>query len=89
MSASNEPIDRGGGYYRIHLREQLDPQRNSWFADLRVLPGPAGGTILEGLLPDQAALHGVLSRVRDLGLTLLDVECRARQQEEQNPEFRI
>lgn len=68
-------IDRGGGYYRIHLREQLDPQQNGWFADLDLQQTPVGGTILAGLLPDQAALHGILSRVRDLGLTLLDVQC--------------
>jgi hypothetical protein len=74
MSEHPDPMDRGGGYYRIHLREELGPQRRDWFADLNVRYAQAGGTILEGVLPDQAALHGLLGRVRDLGLTLLDVQ---------------
>ncbi|NJO83492.1 MAG: hypothetical protein HC828_12170 [Blastochloris sp.] len=59
----------------MYLREQLGERRIEWFTDLTIHTPEGGGTILEGLLPDQSALHGVLSRVRDLGLTLLDVTC--------------
>ena len=74
MSEHPDPIDVGGGFYRIHLRETLGPQRHAWFADLNMRTVQAGGTILEGRLPDQAALHGLLGRLRYLGLTLLDVQ---------------
>lgn len=72
MDANVHTHAQEGGLYRIHVREELTAQRKSWFADLHMRHDPTGGTVLEGVL-DQAALHGVLTRVRDLGLTLLDV----------------
>lgn len=47
--------------------------RESWFDDLVVDTRPEGETVISGLM-DQAALHGVLSRIRDLGLVLLSVQ---------------
>lgn len=60
--------------YQITLQGRLDPAWAAWFDGLAVLPGAPGETVLRGALPDQAALHGVLKRVRDLGLPLLAVE---------------
>jgi hypothetical protein len=47
--------------------------RSAWFDGLEVLPQANGETVLVGPLVDQAALHGVLMRIRDLGLPLLAV----------------
>ncbi len=59
--------------YEIRVRGHLDHSWSEWFADLTITALPGGETLLAGPLPDQAALHGVLARVRDLGLPLLAV----------------
>jgi hypothetical protein len=59
--------------YRIHVRGQLDPARSTWFDGLEVQPQANGETVLSGPIVDQAALHGVLMRIRDLGLLLLSL----------------
>ena len=60
--------------YRIGVREELGPEWSVWFDGLEVVATAHGGTTLVGPVRDQAELHGVLARVRDLGLTLLSVE---------------
>ena len=60
-------------YYEIKIRGHLDPGWSVWFADLKLAYLAGDVTLLSGLLPDQAALHGLLERVRDLNLTLLSV----------------
>jgi hypothetical protein len=59
--------------YQIRVRGTLDPHWSDWFAGLTLTPDADGNTLLEGLLADQAALYGVINRLRDLGLTLLGV----------------
>jgi hypothetical protein len=59
--------------YQIHIRGALDPRWSNWFAELTITYDADGNTLLAGPLADQAALYGVLSRMRDLGLTLLGV----------------
>jgi hypothetical protein len=59
--------------YRIRVSSQLDPAWSERFAGM-TLSYDAGETILEGPVPDQAALHGLLSLIRDLGLTLIALE---------------
>jgi hypothetical protein len=61
--------------YRIRVRGQLGPQWSAWFEGLEVADESDGESTLTGLLLDQAALHGVLARVRDLGLELVSVEA--------------
>lgn len=64
------------GCYEIRLAERLPSPWWQWFLDLGVSPvegAPGPGTLLRGSLPDQAALFGLLARVRDLNLTLLEV----------------
>ena len=60
-------------YYEIKIRGHLDPRWSEWFADLRLTHLEGNETLLSGLLPDQAALHGLLERIRDLNLTLVSV----------------
>jgi hypothetical protein len=59
--------------YEIRVLGALDARWSTWFADLDVASDAAGETVLSGVLADQAALHGVLTRVRDLGLPLIAV----------------
>jgi hypothetical protein len=59
--------------YQIQLKEHLDNWWADRFADFNVSYTEAGTTLLTGPLPDQAALHGLLIRVRDLGLTILSL----------------
>jgi len=57
----------------IRIRGHLDPTWSGWLGDLRITRLAGGDTELSGSLPDQVALHGVLARIRDLGLVLLSV----------------
>jgi ABC-type Na+ transport system ATPase subunit NatA len=61
------------GYYRIEVKGRLDARRRSYFEGLCVAATENGTTTIDGLVADQAALHGLLARVRDLGLPLLSV----------------
>jgi hypothetical protein len=60
--------------YRIRIRGHLESAWSAWFDSLVVTPTEDGTTELVGPLVDQAALFGVLTRLRDLGVTLLLVE---------------
>lgn len=62
--------------YRICVQGELGPDWASWFEGLTVRRGIAGTTELSGVL-DQAALHGLLAAIRDLGLSLESVETVA------------
>ena len=59
--------------YQIRVRGQLGPQWTDWFGGLAITLEANGDTLLTGPVVDQAALHGLLRRVRDLGLPLLAV----------------
>jgi hypothetical protein len=60
--------------YRIRIGGHLDPGWSTWFDSLTVTQADDGTTELAGPLTDQAALYGLLARLRDLGATLLLVE---------------
>jgi len=59
--------------YRITVKGHLDGDWSDWFDGLRITPTDDGETILTGPIADQAALHGLLMKVRDLGLPLLSL----------------
>ena len=61
--------------YQIRVKGQLGPGWESWFEGMAVTPEAGGDTLLTGELADQAALHGLLKKVRDLGLPLIAVNC--------------
>ena len=66
------PDDRGR--YAIRIKGHLDQRWAEWFEGLTLTPEPAGTTLLEGPLADQAALHGVLTKLRDLGLPIVSIQ---------------
>jgi hypothetical protein len=59
--------------YEIRVQGGLDARWSVWFEGLQVSSDDHGVTIIAGPVADQAALHGLLARVRDLGLPLLSV----------------
>lgn len=61
------------GRYEIRLTGHLDARWSAWFDGLAVSRDGDGTTVISGLIADQAALHGLLQRVRDLGLPLVSV----------------
>jgi hypothetical protein len=60
--------------YLIRIKGHLDDSWTDWFEGLKVTNGENGEAVIEGMLPDQAALHGVLNRISNLGLTLISVD---------------
>lgn len=60
-------------YFEIRLKGQLEDRWAQWFDGLTISLDESGNTLLSGSVADQAALHGILKKVRDLGLPLLSV----------------
>lgn len=63
------------GHYEIRIEGYLDAGWSEWLAGLTLTHLEGGVTLLTGSLPDQAALHGLLERIRDLNLTLISMTC--------------
>ena len=60
-------------HYEITVQGVLGPRWSDWFDGLQLTSDADGRTTIAGPVADQAALHGLLTRIRDLGLTLLTV----------------
>ena len=73
MSQMSSGADHGPGRYEIRIRGHLDPRWASWFDDLTVSNEDDGTTVIRGYVVDQSALHGLLHKVRDIGLPLISV----------------
>ena len=69
-------------YYEIRLKGHLEARWEQWFDGLIISLEEDGSTLLSGPLADQAALHGILKKVRDVGLTLLSVNSIATDKED-------
>lgn len=67
-TAAREP-----GGYELRLAGHLDPRWSTWFGRLALTLEDDGTTALRGPVTDQAELHGMLARVRDLGVTLVSL----------------
>jgi hypothetical protein len=59
--------------YRICVKGYLGPEWTEWFDGLTITQDENGNTLLSGPIVDQAALYGILNKIRDLGLLLLSV----------------
>ena len=68
--------------YQIRLKGQLGSEWAEWFGGLTITLADNGDTLLTGPVVDQAALHGLLKRVRDLGLPLISINPIERGQPE-------
>ncbi len=60
-------------FYEIRVLGSLGEDWAEWFDGLAVTTDGEGATLLRGIVPDQAALYGLLARLRDLGLPLVSV----------------
>ena len=75
MSGPHESTDDGseGGRYAIRLQGHLATRWSAWFDGMSLTRESDGTTVIQGWVVDQAALHGLLMKVRDLGLPLIAV----------------
>ena len=69
----SEPNKDDAMIYQIRIKGHLSQQWTDWFEGLMITLEEDGNTLLTGLVIDQAALHGILKKVRDLGTPLLSV----------------
>jgi hypothetical protein len=68
---SHQPPD--SQWYEIRLQGHLEPRWATWFDGMTLTTEPDGSTALRGPVVDQSALHGVLARLRDLGVPLISL----------------
>ena len=64
---------RTNGPYEIRLKGHLDSRSASWFDGLAITNENGGTTLIQGSVVDQAALYGLLQKIRDMGLPLVSV----------------
>jgi len=62
-------------YCQIRVKGHLSGQWDNWFGGLTIENQPTGEAVLVGFVPDQSALHGILSRIHDFGLKLIALSC--------------
>lgn len=68
-------MDQQSPIYQIRIKGQLQEHWADWFDGLTITYDTLGGeTLLEGPVTDQPALHGILNKIRDLGLSLLSLK---------------
>jgi hypothetical protein len=63
---------------RITVESHLDPTWSDWFDGMTITNLENGRAVLTGPVTDQAALHGVLAKIRDLGLPMTEVRCQGQ-----------
>jgi hypothetical protein len=77
MSETSDATEDGSwddaGQYEVRLKGHLDPRWSAWFDGLILTEDSDGTTVIHGSVIDQAALHGLLQKVRDIGLPLVSV----------------
>ena len=67
------PSQPDGCWYEIRVQGRLDPRWIAWLGGMTLSPGDGRTTLLRGPVIDQPALHGLLARLRDLGVALISV----------------
>ncbi len=69
-----QPKRKSAENYQIVVQGKIPTYREQWFEGMRIHYDSSGNTLFTGELMDQAALHGVLEKIRDLGLNLISVK---------------
>ncbi len=64
---------QGSGRYEIRVKGRLAPRWRAWFDGMTLTTEAGGTTCIHGTVVDQAALHGLLQKLRDVGLPLISV----------------
>jgi hypothetical protein len=75
-------------YCEVKIQGHLDPHWAERFGGVELTHLEGDETLLSGSLPDQAALHGLLERIRDLNLTLISVTCGGQPTQHRHKEDR-
>ncbi len=65
-------------FYEIKVKGHLDARWSEWFTGMKLTQLEGDGTLISGVLPDQAALHGLLARIRDLNLVLISISSEGQ-----------
>ena len=73
MSEKSTDRHHDAGRYEIRLQGHLHSRWAAWFDGMTLTKSSDGTTVIRGLVADQAALHGLLQKVRDMGLPLVSV----------------
>ena len=73
LVSTDDPIPTPAPQYEIRVAGHLAPRWSAWFDGLTVTTRTDGTTVLRGPVVDQAALHGVLQKLRDAGIPLLSL----------------
>ena len=73
MSDTSTGNHNGAGWYEIRVKGHLDSRWAAWFDGLSLTHDSDGTTVISGPVLDQAALHGLLHKVRDVGIPLLSI----------------
>ena len=75
------PANIGNEIYQIKIKGFLDDKWSDWFDGFTITHQGEAETLLSGPVSDQGALHGMLAKIRDLGLHLISVECLPAEEE--------
>jgi hypothetical protein len=70
LAVANLARKRKMQHIEIRVKGQITPQWSEWFDGLTISHPDPDETVLTGIIPDQAALYGIISRLRDLGLSM-------------------
>jgi hypothetical protein len=73
-NAESQVASSGSDRYSIRVQGHLDAHWSRWLEGMTITHEPSGATHLKGCVKDQAALHGLLNKLRDLNLTILTVQ---------------
>ena len=77
---------RDASVYELRIEGHLDERWSAWFGGLALVRQADGTTTLSGVVTDQAELHGLLAKVRDLGVTLISVTATGRSTDRARPD---